>query len=82
MWSITYEQKDKYEEIQMPVMNGYEATRAIRNKNWSYATIPIIAVTANAFEEDREKALKAGMNDFITKPIEIPKLLEVLSKIN
>ena len=68
-------------DVQMPVMDGYETTKAIRSKTWSYATIPIIAVTANAFEEDKQKALQSGMNDFIAKPIEIPKLLEVLSKL-
>lgn len=68
-------------DVQMPVMNGYETTREIRSKTWSYASVPIIAVTANAFEEDKQKALQSGMNDFIAKPIEIPKLIEVLSKL-
>ena len=63
-------------DIQMPVMDGYEAVtkiRAIENKG--YANIPIIAMTANAFEEDKKKALEVGMNDHISKPIDIDKLL-------
>ena len=66
----------------MPRMNGYEATRAIRAlEEKAKADIPILAVTADAFEEDRQKALDAGMNGHVTKPIEIPKLLETLAKI-
>lgn len=69
-------------DIQMPRMNGYEATKAIRElEEKAKADIPIIAVTADAFEEDRQKALDAGMNGHVTKPIEIPKLLETLAKI-
>ena len=69
-------------DIQMPRMNGYEATKAIRAlENKQKADIPIIAVTADAFEEDRQKALDAGMNGHVTKPIEIPKLLETLAKV-
>lgn len=69
-------------DIQMPIMNGYAATKAIRAlENKVKADIPIIAVTADAFAEDRQKALDAGMNGHISKPIEIPKLLEALSKV-
>ena len=69
-------------DIQMPIMNGYEATREIRAlDNKAKADIPIIAVTADAFAEDRQKALDAGMNAHISKPIEIPKLLETLAKL-
>ena len=69
-------------DIQMPRMNGYEATKAIRAlENKQKADIPIVAVTADAFEEDRQKALDAGMNGHVTKPIEIPKLLETLAKV-
>jgi len=64
----------------MPVMNGYEATKAIRQLNNGNATIPIIAMTANAFEEDRQVAFKAGMNEHIAKPIDVEKLFAVLSK--
>ena len=65
----------------MPKMDGYEATRQIRELPGEYANIPIIAVTANAFEADHKKALKAGLNDHIGKPLEFPKLLKKISKI-
>ena len=69
-------------DIQMPIMNGYEATRQIRAlDNPELANIPIVAMTANAFDEDKKTALDAGMNGHIAKPIDIPKLLEVLGKI-
>ncbi len=68
-------------DIQMPNMNGYDASRCIRsmedeNKN----KIPIFALTANAFKEDRENALKAGMNGHIAKPMKLEKLMEMLDK--
>ncbi len=69
-------------DIQMPVMDGYEATRQIRKlPNKLAAEIPIIAMTANAFEEDKENAYEAGMNGHISKPIETDKLLETLAEI-
>lgn len=68
-------------DIQMPVMNGYEATKAIRRlENKELASIPILAMSANAFEEDRRESLKCGMNGHIAKPIDIDKLLDTLSK--
>ncbi len=68
-------------DVQMPVMNGYEATRNIRAlKRKDAQTVPIVAMTANAFEEDKENALKCGMNDHLAKPLDIPKLLEALNK--
>ena len=68
-------------DIQMPVMNGYDATTAIRRLERSDAqTIPIIALTANAFTSDAAKARSIGMNDHLAKPIEIKRLLEVLHK--
>lgn len=68
-------------DIQMPVMNGYEATAAIRSlKREDAQTIPIIALTANAFITDVAKARRAGMNDHLAKPIETAKMLEVLGK--
>ena len=68
-------------DIQMPTMNGYEATREIRKlKDREIAATPIVAMTANAFEEDRQKAKEAGMNGFITKPVMIEKLLAELEK--
>ncbi len=67
-------------DVQMPRMNGYEATRAIRAlKNRDQAGLRILAMTANAFEEDRQNALAAGMDGHLAKPIDIPKLLETLA---
>ncbi|MDE7014259.1 MAG: response regulator, partial [Kineothrix sp.] len=69
-------------DVQMPVMNGYEATREIRRlENKELAAIPILAMTANAFEEDKQEALKCGMNGHIAKPIDINLLLETLSQV-
>lgn len=69
-------------DIQMPVMNGYEATKAIRAlEDKRLASIPIVAMTANAFEEDKQEALKCGMNGHIAKPIDVSKLLGVLNNI-
>lgn len=69
-------------DVQMPIMNGYEATRAIRSlEDKELASIVIIAMTANAFEEDKKAALDAGMNDHIAKPIDIEVLFEVLGKV-
>ena len=66
-------------DIQMPVMNGYEATQKIRKLNEpSKARIPIIAMTANAFAEDKEKALSVGMNAHIAKPIDMNTLIPLL----
>ncbi|MDO4167655.1 MAG: response regulator [Eubacteriales bacterium] len=69
-------------DVQMPVMNGYEATKAIRAlEDPKLANIPIIAMTADAFEEDKQKALEAGMNAHVAKPIEMKKLLDTLEGI-
>ena len=65
-------------DIQMPNMNGYHATRKIRQLSGKKAEIPIVAMTANAFEDDKKNALAAGMNGHISKPIEIEKLMETL----
>ncbi|MBO7335987.1 MAG: response regulator, partial [Lachnospiraceae bacterium] len=68
-------------DIQMPVMDGYEATREIRRLDRpDAATIPIIAMTANAFEEDKRRAASCGMNDHIAKPIEVDLLISTISK--
>ena len=68
-------------DIQMPVLNGYGATEEIRALDRPDAkTVPIIAMTADAFEESVTKAMESGMNDYITKPIDIKKLYEVLNK--
>ncbi|MBQ7163789.1 MAG: response regulator, partial [Clostridia bacterium] len=75
---------DKYDlvlmDIQMPVMNGYEATRAIRALPAPKGDIPIIAMSANAFEEDVREALSAGMNAHVTKPIDVKVLTETIRK--
>lgn len=68
-------------DIQMPVMNGYEATRRIRSSEREYLkNIPIIAMSANAFEEDVLKSLDAGMNDHIAKPVDIYRFSEIVDK--
>lgn len=68
-------------DVMMPIMNGYEATQEIRKlENRKLADIPIIAMTANAFEEDRIAALKAGMDDHLAKPIQLEKLYEIMLK--
>jgi len=68
-------------DVQMPVMDGYEATRTIRAMHRKdVETLPIIAMTANAMEEDKENALKRGMNDHISKPLDIDLFLNVLGK--
>lgn len=68
-------------DIQMPNMNGYEATRTIRRLDGRRSEIPIVAMTANAFEEDKKNALDAGMNGHVAKPIEIEKLMDTLAGI-
>ena len=68
-------------DIQMPVMDGYEATARIRRmKDEKKVSIPIIAMTANAFAEDRQKAISVGMNDHVAKPIDMNVLLPVIAK--
>ena len=69
-------------DVQMPVMGGYEATRAIRAMDDKrLASIPILAMTANAFEEDKQEAFRSGMNGHIAKPIDIAKLMETLDQV-
>ena len=68
-------------DILMPEMDGCAATRAIRHCGKPDAeTIPILAMTANAFDDDRQKSLSAGMNDYLSKPLDIPKLTEAIQK--
>jgi signal transduction histidine kinase/ActR/RegA family two-component response regulator len=67
-------------DIQMPEMDGYQATEMIRNLGNSRAAVPIVAMTANAFEEDRQKALDAGMNAHVSKPVDMNVLFRVMAK--
>ena len=68
-------------DIMMPVMNGNEAAEKIRALDRPYAReVPIIAMTANAFEDDRRSSIRAGMNDHIAKPLDFNELAEVLQK--
>ena len=69
-------------DIMMPVMDGLEAARCIRSMTRpDAADIPIIAMTAKAFEEDREKAINAGMNAYLTKPLDPQQLLETIVRL-
>lgn len=69
-------------DVQMPIMNGYEAAKKIRKLgNRRLSSIPIIAMTANAFEEDKQEALKCGMNGHIAKPIDIENLFSTLDSV-
>ena len=68
-------------DIQMPHMNGYQATQTIRSLRDLRRNIPIIAMTANAFDEDRQKALEVGMNEHLAKPIDLDALFETLERV-
>ena len=69
-------------DIMMPVMNGYEATKMIRSLDREDAKkIPIIAMTANAFTEDRIRAKEAGMNEHVAKPVDVELLVKVIHKL-
>ncbi len=69
-------------DVQMPVMNGYEATKAIRSlEDTALASIPILAMTANAFEEDRQQAFRCGMNGHIAKPINVGHLFDAMRQV-
>ena len=68
-------------DIQMPVMNGYDTTLTIRKmKDTKKASIPIIAMTANAFAEDTQKALSVGMNAHVAKPVDMNILVPTMMK--
>ena len=82
---VVVEEAEKYPpdicfmDIQMPNMDGYKATQTIRRlADKKKASIPIIAMTANAFEEDRKKALAEGMNGHIAKPVDAEKLKKII----
>ena len=85
IYMLTDREADYYDlilmDIQMPNLNGYEATKKIRMlPDPIKSKIPIIAMTANAFDEDKKNALDARMNGHLAKPIEIPKLVEMLGE--
>ena len=68
-------------DIQMPVKDGYEATKEIRAMNRKDAkTVPVFAMTANAFSEDRERAMEAGMNEHVAKPFDFNRVMDKLYK--
>ena len=83
--SLTAQTADYYDavlmDIQMPVMNGYDAARAIRQLTTPHAAVSIIAMTANAFEEDKQKAFAAGMDAYITKPVDVVSMMKTLHQI-
>jgi CheY-like chemotaxis protein len=69
-------------DIQMPIMDGYTAARTIRSfEDKNLANIPIIALSANAFDEDKQKSLDAGMNAHLAKPIDVNELVHTLAMI-
>ena len=68
-------------DVQMPNMNGYTATQRIRDLDDSRAEIPIIAMTANAYDEDRRKAQEAGMDGFLAKPLDVDEMMRLLAQI-
>ena len=74
--------KEKYDivlmDIKMPIMDGLEATKAIKEKQ---PDLPVVALTANAFDSDRQAAMDAGCNDFLSKPVSSDICLETLKKI-
>ena len=83
---VAISQKGYYDailmDVQMPVMDGYEATSRIRSmQDLDHAGIPIVAMTANVFEEDMRKCLEAGMDAFIPKPIETEKVIRILTPV-
>ena len=67
-------------DLQMPAMDGMEATQAIRALGGAFAHLPIIAMTANAFEEDRQACLAAGMDDYVAKPIDVERLAQAIAR--
>ena len=67
-------------DINMPEMNGVDATKEIRKLNDSKSMVPIIGMSAHVFDKEKKKCLEAGMNDYVTKPIDTPLLYETINK--
>jgi two-component system sensor histidine kinase/response regulator len=67
-------------DVQMPVMDGFQATQEIRRLGEDSSSIPIVAVTANAFQREREKCFSSGMDDYLTKPVDKDRLKEALRR--
>jgi len=67
-------------DVQMPEMDGFEATKKIRDSESAFRNLPVIAMTAQAMKGDREKCLKAGMDDYVSKPVRPQELEEVIKK--
>lgn len=67
-------------DLRMPVMDGWEATKALRQTEWG-KDLPVVAVTAHAMEEDKRKALNAGCNDFIPKPVDYALIRDAIQKL-
>jgi CheY-like chemotaxis protein len=68
-------------DCQMPELDGFEATRRIRRLPGACATVPIVALTANAMQGDRERCLEVGMNDYVTKPVDVGRLAAALRRL-
>jgi CheY-like chemotaxis protein len=80
--SAAHEYSIIYMDVQMPVMNGYEATETIRSLEREDAkTVPIVALTANAFREDIDQAIASGMNGHLAKPMDLEKTLEITFRL-
>jgi CheY-like chemotaxis protein len=67
-------------DVQMPVMDGFQATQEIRSLGEDSSSVPIVAVTANAFQSEREKCFSSGMDDYLTKPVDKDRLKEALRR--
>ncbi len=67
-------------DVQMPVMDGFQATREIRGAGADWSAVPIVAVTANAFQSEREKCISLGMDGYLTKPVDKDRLQEALRR--
>lgn len=67
-------------DVQMPIMDGFQATREIRGLDEQRASVPIVAITANAFQSERDKCFSFGMDDYLTKPVDKDRLKEALAR--